>query len=119
MLASDHPGCCGVAATLPQKPGTQKVMPPSSAKALFVDAAATSASAPQRQDAFRVFIRCMLCLPRLFWPPPPRCLLQSCAEGAPAAPIPQPLHVHSRPLATSHYASLDRSTRRGSKYGGL
>src|SRR5712672_3017281 len=33
MLASDQPGCCGVAARLPKKPGTQKLTPPSSANA--------------------------------------------------------------------------------------
>src|SRR5712671_3414296 len=31
MVASVHPGCCGVAARLPKKPGTQKLTPPSSA----------------------------------------------------------------------------------------
>src|SRR6266566_147353 len=33
MVASDQPGCCGVAAKLPKKPGTQKLTPPSSANA--------------------------------------------------------------------------------------
>jgi hypothetical protein len=33
MVANDHPGCCGVAAKLPKKPGTQKLTPPSSADA--------------------------------------------------------------------------------------
>ena len=32
-LANDHPGCCGVAARLPKRPGIQKLMPPSSANA--------------------------------------------------------------------------------------
>src|SRR5207249_8583871 len=35
MVASDQPGCCGVAARLPKKPGTQKLTPPSSADALW------------------------------------------------------------------------------------
>jgi hypothetical protein len=33
MFASDQPGCSGVAARLPKKPGTQKLTPPSSANA--------------------------------------------------------------------------------------
>src|SRR5712671_767080 len=33
MLASDQPGCCGVAARLPKNPGTQKLTPLSSANA--------------------------------------------------------------------------------------
>jgi hypothetical protein len=32
-VASDQPGCWGVAARLPKKPGTQKLTPPSSADA--------------------------------------------------------------------------------------
>src|SRR5216684_5634479 len=35
IVASDQPGCCGVAAKLPKKPGTQKLTPPSSANALW------------------------------------------------------------------------------------
>jgi len=33
MFAKAQPGCCGVAARLPKKPGTQKLMPFSSARA--------------------------------------------------------------------------------------
>src|SRR4029077_7090847 len=33
MFASDQPGCCGVAARLPKRPGIQKLTPPSSANA--------------------------------------------------------------------------------------
>jgi hypothetical protein len=33
MFVSDQPGCSGVAAKLPKKPGTQKLTPPSSADA--------------------------------------------------------------------------------------
>src|SRR4051812_28205801 len=34
MVANVHPACCGVAARLPKKPGTQKLTPPSSADAI-------------------------------------------------------------------------------------
>src|SRR5215472_8350122 len=45
MLANDHPGCWGVAARLPKKPGIQKLTPLSSASAIFgAHAAAANAS---------------------------------------------------------------------------
>src|SRR5215831_10533635 len=34
MSANDHPGCCGVAARLPYRPGSQKLTPPSAASAM-------------------------------------------------------------------------------------
>src|SRR6478672_10453316 len=50
MFASDQPGCCGVAAKLPKKPGTQKLTPPSSADAQWeknmIDGAKTNAATP-------------------------------------------------------------------------
>ena len=46
MVANENPGVCGVAARLPKNPGTQKLTPPSSARAMFgADARAASASA--------------------------------------------------------------------------
>src|SRR5215469_18787925 len=37
MLARFQPGTCGVAARLPKNPGTQKLTPPSSARAVGAD----------------------------------------------------------------------------------
>ena len=53
-VASDHPGCCGVAARLPKKPGIQKLTPPSSAS----DACETSASAAAKAPVEIRRVRC-------------------------------------------------------------
>src|SRR3954464_1497202 len=50
MLVMEKPGCCGAAARLPKKPGTQKLTPPSSAAATV----GVMASAPRTSsDALR------------------------------------------------------------------
>src|SRR5688572_4555562 len=49
MLAPDQPGCAGTAARLPNCPGSQKLMPPSSASEGF-DAHATAATATTAAD---------------------------------------------------------------------
>ena len=49
-MAMEKPGCCGAAARLPKKPGTQKLTPPSSAAAIvgaMVRVARTSSDAPR------------------------------------------------------------------------
>src|ERR1700742_4266619 len=65
MWATDQPGCCGVAARLPKNPGTQKLTPPSSARATCECPNNTSANnAPIR---VRYFCRAILASPRP-WP---------------------------------------------------
>src|SRR4051794_22389217 len=50
MVAMEKPGCCGAAARLPKKPGTQKLTPPSSAAATV---GAIARPARTRSDAPR------------------------------------------------------------------
>src|SRR5262249_33168073 len=55
MFVTDHPGCWGAAARLPKNPGSQKLTPPSSAKALrgaetMVASASTAIAAIGRID---------------------------------------------------------------------
>jgi hypothetical protein len=50
-MPSDQPGCCGVPARLPTKPGTQKLTPPSSAREISGASAkiATATAQPIRR----------------------------------------------------------------------
>src|ERR1700733_15281746 len=62
MVASDHPGCCGVAARLPKKPGIQKLTPPSSASAYFgAETTAASVIAPQTKPDLMALVRAAGC----------------------------------------------------------
>ena len=63
MVANEKPGCCGVAARLPKKPGTQKLTPPSSATATVgaaMSAPSTSAEAKACRGARRVIVGCFM-----------------------------------------------------------
>ena len=52
MVASDHPGSCGTAARLPNEPGSQTLVPPSSAVPV-VGASATTPRATQAGNQLR------------------------------------------------------------------
>src|SRR5580704_3606677 len=75
MVASDHPAGCGTAARLPNRPGNQKLTPPSSAAAIV--------GAPIRAPRRRM--KCLNCERNMPHPPERLCVAWHQFNGVGAA----------------------------------
>src|SRR5258708_3483261 len=118
MLASDHPGCCGVAARLPKKPGTQKLAPPSSANAAGAPEAIAIARTPAEIRGAQIarLARDVVCdgvhlVTRYMMSPRPLTALSSQAwtMSKAVAPILQAVHANSSRQLQRNYAKSDRT----------